>query len=337
MVSFAVVGCGHIGPRHSRHIASMAELAYVCDVKEDRAKQLAEEYGCGYVTDYRMLLDKDFDVANICTPNGTHAQLAIDFLEAGKHVVCEKPMCLKVEDGERMMEAAEKAGKHLFIVKQNRYNPPVKAAREVLESGELGELFMCAVNCYWNRRRDYYEQSDWKGSEDLDGGALYTQFSHFIDLMILLMGPVESVDARSANYTHPYIGIDDTGVVLVKFKNGGLGAVNYTNSVYDQNYEGSITLFGSAGTVKIGGQYLNTLEHWNVKGVPKPVLEDGNPPNDYGTYKGSMSNHDKVIENVVEVLSGDGEIHTTAAEGLETVKLINAAYKSAESGGEVRV
>jgi predicted dehydrogenase len=193
------------------------------------------------------------------------------------------------------------------------------------------------VNVYWNRRSDYYSSSDWKGALEYDGGALFTQCSHFIDLMLLLFGPVESVVALAGNYTHPTIEVEDTGVVLVKYKNGALGSFNYTTSIFDCNLEGSISLFGSDGSIKIGGEYLNILEHWNVKGVPQPVLEKGNPPNDYGTYKGSMSNHDKVIQNVVDVVSGRGKVDTTGDEGLETVKVIRAIYKSVEEGCEVRV
>ena len=338
-VRFAIVGCGNIGARHAQHICNNhdATLAYVCDNKINKAKELADKYDCACVSDYRELLNKDVDVVNICTPNSTHAKITIEFLNADKHVVCEKPMSLFVKEGEEMISAAEKNKKHLFIVKQNRYNPPVKAARSAIVEGGLGKPYMCVVNVYWNRREDYYKSSDWKGTIKYDGGALYTQCSHFIDLMINLFGQAESVFATVRNNTHPYIEIEDTGVILIKFKNGAIGSINYTTAVYDCNFEGSLILLGSTGTIKIGGQYLNTIDHWSVQGFPQPILAKGAPPNDYGTYKGSMSNHDKVIQNVVDVLQGKDKINATGKEGIETVKVICAIYKSAEEGREVKL
>jgi predicted dehydrogenase len=312
-------------------------LEYVCDIKVHKAQELAKKYNCKSVTDYKELLKKDLDVVNICTPNNTHSNIALDFFSAKKHVVCEKPMSLSNDDGKRMIDAAEKNKVHLFIVKQNRYNPPVKAARSILESGKLGKPYMCVVNVYWNRRSDYYSSSDWKGKIKEDGGALFTQCSHFIDLMLMLFGQVESVIAKTGNFTHPTIEIEDTGVIIVRFKNGSLGSINYTTSVYSSNFEGSITLFGSDGTIKIGGEYLNKIEHWDVKDTPLPQIEKGAPPNDYGTYKGSMSNHDQVIQNVIDVIKNNGKIHTTGEEGLETTKVINAIYASAADGSEVKV
>ncbi len=270
----------------------------------------------------------DLDVVSICTPNGLHAEHSIKALKAGIHVLCEKPMALTVKDCSAMIHAAERANKRLFIVKQNRFNPPVMAVKAHLDGGELGKIYSVQLNCFWNRNADYYKNS-WKGTKDLDGGTLYTQFSHFIDLLYWFLGDVESVAAYCGNFDHQgLIEFEDTGVVIMKFLNGAIGTINYTVNAYKKNMEGSLTLFAEKGTVKIGGQYLNELEYQSLEGNPISNLPPGNPPNNYGQYFGSMSNHDKVYQNLVEVLKGHGSIATSGMEGLKTVEIIEKIYKS---------
>ena len=336
---FAVVGCGNIGKRHAMHIQNnpWADLVIVCDIREESAKKLSEGYGCKYAIDYRKILSEKVDVVNICTPNHLHASMTIDALKYRKHVVCEKPMCLTVKDGMDMIKHEKKSGKRLFIVKQNRYNPPVKAVKQAVQDNAIGKPIMCCVNVYWNRHKEYYLESEWKGKSEFDGGALYTQCSHFIDLMIYLNGKIDKVFAYSDNYTHPEIDIDDTGIVLLKFENGSLGSINYTTSVYKSNYEGSLSLFGEKGAVKIGGQYLNTLEHWDIDGLSMPKISKCAKANDYGTYRGSMSNHDMVIENVIQSLQNEKGHNTTSEEGLETIKVIEAIYRSTKTKKEEKV
>ena len=333
-INFAIIGCGHIGTRHAKHIFNnkQANLVALCDIKINRAKELAQKYNSSLiVNDYKKLLkNKSIDIVNICVPNYLHAPITIDFLKNNKNVLCEKPMCLKTADGKKMIEWAKKTNKKLFIVKQNRYNPPVELTKNILDKKALGKVYLCATNLFWNRNNYYYKQSEWRGTKKMDGGTLFTQYSHFIDLLLWFNGKIESVFAKTKNYTHKNIEFEDTGIIILKFKNGSLGTINFTTCSYNKNMEGSIYLLGTKGSIKIGGEYLNTLDYWNVAGIKRPRLERGSPANDYGFYKGSMSNHDKVIQNVVDVLNKQDKIKATGKEGLETTKVINAIYKSAK-------
>ena len=336
-ISFGIIGFGKIGPRHKEKIDGnkYCKLKAVCDIDKNRLKELKDP-NIKLYTDYKeMLKNIDIDVVSVCTPNYLHSKMSIDTLNAGKHVICEKPMALFVNDCEKMIEALRKNNRHLFIVKQNRYNPPVNAVKKLLNKNNLGKVFYIIVNCYWNRNKDYYSSSDWKGIRSKDGGALFTQFSHFIDLMYWFAGPVKTVHAFAKNFTHPEIEIEDTGTVSLKFANGAIGTINFTNCTYGKNMEGSITIFGEKGTVKIGGEYLNILEYQKIENFEIKNLPKGSGSNDYGTYKGSMSNHDKVYENVVDVLNKNGDIKVDGIEGMQTVKIIENIYKSIKSGYEV--
>jgi len=273
-----------------------------------------------------LLKRDDIDVVSICTPNGLHSEMTIDTANSGKHILCEKPMTIKVEDGRKMIDAAEKNNVNLFVVKQNRYNPPVAKVKEIIDNGILGRIYMLVVNVFWNRGDDYYSESDWKGRLELDGGTLYTQVSHFIDLMLWYGGEFKNVEVLGKKNKHQ-IEFEDNGVVLAEFESGAIGSVNYTVCAEQENMEGSITVIAENGTVKIGGQYLNTLEYERIKDYKIPDLEPSRPANDYGKYQGSMSNHDKVIQNVIDVLQNNGEQHVTALEALKTVEFIEQCYK----------
>lgn len=273
--------------------------------------------------------EKEIQVVSICSPNGLHAEHSIASLKAGFHVLCEKPMALSVQDCGEMIKEAEKANRRLFIVKQNRFNPPVAAVKQMIEEGRLGKIYSVQLSCFWNRNNEYYENS-WKGTKDLDGGTLYTQFSHFIDLLYWIIGDVKDVNAYIGNYQHQgIIEFEDSGSVSLRFHNGAIGTINYSVNSYDQNMEGSLTIFGEKGTVKIGGQYINELEYQKIENYEIKDLPPGNPPNNYGKYFGSMSNHDKVYKNVVEVLNNQGVIATNGFEGLKTVEIIDKIYTAA--------
>jgi len=327
-LGFALVGYGHIGRRHVDHIQQQGQLVAVCDV--DTAKlQDIETAQFSSIDSMLESMAAEVDVVSVCTPNGLHAEHAIKSLRAGCHVLCEKPMALNVQDCGAMIEAAEKANRRLFIVKQNRYNPPVVAVRELLEEGRLGAVHSVHLNCFWNRNESYYN-SYWKGSSDLDGGILFTQFSHFIDLLYWLVGDVASAAALVDNFQHKNtVEFEDAGAALLRFYSGALGTVSFTINSYEKNMEGSLTLFCEKGTVKIGGQYLNELEYQSIDGHVIDGLEEGNRPNEYGHYQGSMSNHDRVYANVVDVLSGEGVIATAGYEGLKTVEIIDKIYRAA--------
>jgi predicted dehydrogenase len=250
-------------------------------------------------------------------------------LEAGIHVLCEKPMAINVHDCGEMIKSAEKNNKRLFIVKQNRFNPPVVAVKKAIDDGIFGKIYSVQLSCFWNRNPDYYLNS-WKGTKSLDGGTLFTQFSHFVDLLYWMIGDVKSAKAFVANFGHKgIIEFEDTGVIAVEFFSGTIGTINYTVNSHGKNMEGSLTIFGENGTVKIGGQYLNELEYQNIEGFEFKDIPLGNKANNYGQYQGSMSNHDKIYINLVDVLVNGGSISTNSYEGLKTVEIIDKIYTSA--------
>jgi len=303
----------------------------VCDNMPEKADKMAILYGAKayYSIDELLEAEKDLDVVIICTPNGLHAGHSIKSLETGHHVLCEKPLCIDAESGKSMIAAAAKAGKKLFVVKQNRYNPPVVFLKDLISNGKLGKIYSFQVNCFWNRPSAYY--TDWKGSKALDGGTLFTQFSHFIDLLYWLLGDVATVKAIGKNFAHPTIDFEDTGAVLFEMENGAIGSLNYTVNSFEKNMEGSISVFAEKGTIKIGGQYLNELEYYQVAGIEKPNLPIGNPANGYGFYQGSMSNHDKVYENLILALQDDKHEFANAEDGLKTVEIIQKIYNNCKS------
>lgn len=331
-LKFAVIGCGRIAERHAEQISRLAILKAVCDNVKSKADSFAERYGAKAYTDYEELLseEKELDVISVCTPNGLHAEHSIKAFKRGFHVLCEKPMAITVFDCGEMIKEAEKANRRLFVVKQNRYNPPVKAIKDALDENRLGKVLSVQLNCFWNRNFEYYSQSDWKGTMKLDGGTLFTQFSHFIDLLYWMFGDIKKVEAITKNLNHDkIIEFEDSGVAIIEFYNGIIGTINYTVNSFARNMEGSLTIFGEQGTVKIGGQYLNVLEYQNIKDFRIGDLPSGNPPNNYGQYVGSMSNHDRVYENVIDVLINKGTIGTNGFEGLKTVEIIDKIYTSA--------
>ena len=333
-INYAIVGCGRIAQRHAQHINNNGVLVAVCDIVKEKAEDLGSKHGAkAYFNIDDLMNDKNLniDVVSICSPNGLHADHSIKALRAGYHVICEKPMALSVSDCGRMIQEAERANKRIFAIKQNRFNPPVEAVKKVIDQGLLGKIYSVQLSCFWNRNEDYYRNS-WKGTLDMDGGTLYTQFSHFIDLLYWLVGDVKRVNAMTNNFSHKgIIEFEDTGVVALEFTNGALGTINYTVNSFEKNMEGSLTIFGENGTVKIGGQYLNELEYQHIKGYKIENLPQGNTANNYGTYQGSMSNHDKVYENLTDVLLNGAPISTSAFEGLKTIEIIEKVYNSAKS------
>jgi predicted dehydrogenase len=227
-----------------------------------------------------------------------------------------------------MIDAALFNEKKLFVVKQNRYNPPIVTLKSLLDDNKLGKINSFQINCFWNRPSEYYISS-WKGKKQLDGGTLFTQFSHFIDLLYWLLGDVKSVKANISNFQHYEIDIEDAGVILFEMTSGAIGTMNYNVNAYKKNMEGSITLFGEKGTIKIGGKYLNTIEYQSIEGEQIDVNELGNPANDYGFYQGSMSNHDKVYENLLIALDDSDTQFASAYEGMKTVEIIDRIFEEA--------
>lgn len=331
-IRFAVAGCGHIGKRHAEMISRDpgAELAALCDIRP-REELGIEEWDVPFFPSLDGLLRADlpFDVLNICTPNGLHAAIAARGMEAGHHVVVEKPMALTVADAEKIVFTSLNYRKQVFCVMQNRYSPPSVWLKEMVDSGRLGKIYMVQLNCCWNRDGRYYKSGGWHGSATLDGGTLFTQFSHFIDIMYWLFGDITNIQARFADFNHAGLtDFEDSGVVSFDFTGGGIGSLTYSTSVWDRNLESSLLVVAENGSIKVGGQYMNEVEYCHIKDYEMPVLPPANPGNDYGFYKGSAQNHNFVIRNVVDVLSGSPEetITTNVLEGMKVVDIIQRIY-----------
>lgn len=341
-IRFAVVGFGHIGRRHAAIVgaAAGARLVAVCDAVPRNDLQWPEGLNPGlpfYQRLDEMLADVEIDVVCICTPNGFHAEQAMDCLAASRHVVIEKPLALTVAECDAVIAAAETYDRHVFGVMQNRYSPASTWLKRVVEGGRLGRLLQVHIDCFWNRDARYYHTPEgkthpWHGNPCLDGGVLYTQFAHFLDLLCWSFGPVRVIHAVAANQTHhdlhPFA---DGGAAQFRLEGGGIGSLNFSTSVWDRNFESTLTVIGSRGTVKLAGQYMNELSYCHVKGLDPPSLPPASAPNDYGGYRGSAANHHFVIDNVIDVLNGRAEVATTAREGREVVALIEDIYAAARS------
>jgi UDP-N-acetyl-2-amino-2-deoxyglucuronate dehydrogenase len=330
-IKFAVVGCGHIGKRHAEMIVRHPEAELVALVDIAPKENLGiESYDVPFFKSIEELFASDIqpDVVNVCTPNGLHASQSILALENSAHVVCEKPMGLSKESCEKIIFKSLQMSRQVFCVMQNRYSPPSVWIKDIVSNVILGETFMVQLNCYWNRDDRYYKKGGWKGTQDLDGGTLFTQFSHFIDIMYWLFGDIKNIQGKFKDFTHAdSTDFEDSGFVSFDFINGGMGCINYSTAVANQNLESSITIVGSKGSVKIGGQYMNEVEVCNIEGYEMPELAASNPPNDYGPYKGSAANHHYVIENVVDSLKGRTTATTNALEGLKVVEIIERIYQ----------
>ena len=330
-IKFAIIGCGHIGKRHAEMVNRNPEAELVALVDSAPKETLGiDDFGVPFFNTMEEFLAANLsvDVVNICTPNGLHAKQSIAALEKGYHVVCEKPMGLSKDNCEKVIFKALQMSKQVFCVMQNRYSPPSVWIKEVIDRGILGQIYMVQLNCFWNRDDRYYKRDGWKGKIDLDGGTLFTQFSHFIDIMYWLFGDIKNIQGKFKDFNHKHLtDFEDSGFVSFDFINGGMGAINYSTSVAMQNLESSITILGEKGSVKIGGQYMNDVEVCNIKDYEMPVLAASNPPNDYGPYKGSAANHHYVIENVIDTLKGRSTMTTNALEGLKVVEIIDRIYE----------
>ena len=333
---FGVIGQGHIGKRHAEMIRRnpACELIAVCDVlspEKTDSTGISESY---YSSAQEMLTaHPEIDIVNVCTPNGLHAEHALLALKHHKHVVCEKPMALSTKDCQAIIDQSKLVGKEVFCVMQNRFSPPSVWLKEVVSNQTLGEIYLVQLNCYWNRDERYYKKDGWKGKQALDGGTLFTQFSHFIDLLYWIFGDLKNISARFKDFNHKDLtDFEDSGLVTFDLvNNNGMGCINYSTAIHDTNLESSITVIGSLGSVKVGGQYMDKVEYCHIKDYTLPTLQPTSPANDYGTHKGSANNHHFVIQNVVETLTGKSQASTKAIEGLHVVDIIERIYSLRKS------
>jgi predicted dehydrogenase len=331
-VKFAVVGCGHIGKRHAKMIQEnkSAELVALVDI-QDKNNLSIQEFNVPFFKTIKELIESELeiDVVNIATPNGLHAEQALITLDYNKHVVIEKPIALSKVDAEKIISKSLLVNKHVFAVMQNRYSPPSAWLKEVVDSGILGNIYIVQLNCYWNRDTRYYKKESWHGKLKEDGGTLFTQFSHFIDILYWLFGDIKNIKSKLFDFNHKNLTeFEDTGIVTFDFVNEGSGVINFSTSVWDKNLESSMLIIAENGSIKIGGQYMDEVTYCHIKNYEMPILKPTNPGNDYGLYKGSAQNHDFVIQNVIEVLNNKANITTNALEGLKVVDIIERIYES---------
>jgi UDP-N-acetyl-2-amino-2-deoxyglucuronate dehydrogenase len=329
-VKFAVVGCGHIGKRHAEMIERNAEAELVALADTAPLTDLSiGGFNVPFFSSIEELLSSniEIDVVNIATPNGFHAEHALLALQYFKHIVVEKPMALNKADAEKIIYKALQVHRHVFAVMQNRYSPPSVWVKQIIDSNRLGKVFLVQLNCFWNRDHRYYKQGSWHGKKDLDGGTLFTQFSHFIDILYWIFGDIENIKGAFHDFNHSELtDFEDTGVVTFDFLSGGSGVLSFSTSIWDKNLESSMTIIGEKGSIRIGGQYMDKVEYCHIQDYEMPELAPTNPGNDYGAYKGSAQNHNYVIDNVVDVLNHRASITTNALEGLKIVDIIERIY-----------
>ena len=335
-IRFALVGCGRISANHfdalDKH-AERAELVAVCDIDPAALARAEARTGVrGFRSLEELLAGSDADVVILATPSGLHAEQAITVAAAGRHVMTEKPLATRWQDGKRMVHACDQAGVHLFVVKQNRRNATLQLLKRAVEKDRFGRIFMVNVNVFWNRPQSYYESADWRGTWEFDGGAFMNQASHYVDLLDWLIGPVESLQAYTATLARN-IQVEDTGVVSIRWRTGALGSMNVTMLTYPRNLEGSITIIGERGTVRLGGVAVNRFEHWEFA---EPDPDDALVENaSYETTSVYGFGHPLYYDNVIKALRGEAMPETDGREGLRSLEILVATYLSARDGRRV--
>ena len=336
-INFGIIGCGRIAPRHAQSISEIpqSKLVAVADVIKSRASKFANEYQADAYNDYRYILDHpDIHVVNICTPSGLHANMAIEALHAGKHVILEKPMALTTEDLDRLIRVSLDSSTKLCVVLQNRFNPPMVDLRRIVNEGRLGKLLLGNATVRWYRTQEYYED-EWHGTWAMDGGALMNQSIHHIDALQWFLGDVQRVFAYTGTLAHK-METEDTGVAVLTFKNGALGTVEGSTITYPQNLEGSLALFGERGSVKVGGTALNRKEFWKIEGElehERELLtkEQVDPPSVYGY------SHKAVIKEMMAAIIENRTPSTNASEARKSVDIVLAMHESARTGQPVNM
>jgi len=335
-INVAMVGYGRVAKNHIDAILKHEKdlnLVAICDVNKKAIEDVCKETGAKLYTDLdEMLQDKKIDVVTFCTPSGLHAEQTIQAASAGKHVICEKPMATRWEDGVAMVEACDANKVRLFIVKQNRFNETMQCLKKAIEENRFGKIYMVDLNVFWSRAQTYYDLAKWRGTWEFDGGALMNQASHYIDLLRWLVGPVQSVQAMMSTLARN-IEVEDTAVLNVKWRNGALGSVSVTNLVRKKDYEGSVTIIGEKGTVRLGGIALNKMETWDFEDE-RPEDENVMKAN-YETESVYGFGHLPYYQNVVDVFRGVAEPETDGREGLKTLEVLIASYLAGRDHQEI--
>lgn len=332
-IRIAVVGCGRIAKNHFSSVEKYPddlELVSVCDNNSKTLEQAIAQYNVkGYLSLTDMLAKEKLDVISLCTPSGLHPQQAIEAAEAGVHVISEKPMATRWRDAVEMVKACDKAGVRLFVVKQNRRNSTLQLLKKAVTENRFGRIYMVNMNVFWARPQEYYDSAKWRGTWELDGGAFMNQASHYVDLIDWLIGPVEKIQAMTGTLARN-IEVEDSGVLNIKWRNGAIGSMNVTMLTYPKNFEGSITILGEKGTVRVGGLAVNEIQHWEFedqRDYDKQIM-DAN----YQTTSLYGFGHPLYYKNVIDVFREGVEPETDGREGLRSLEVIIAAYLSARDG-----
>ena len=332
----ALVGCGRIAKTHFAAIAQHAdrvELVAVCDTNAaalEAAVASTQAAGFGSLTE--LLVGSEADLVVLATPSGLHSQQAAQVAQAGRHVLSEKPMATKWEDGVAMVKACRDAGVKLFVVKQNRLNATLQMVKRAVDQGRFGKLALVTVNVFWTRPQSYYDEAPWRGRWDMDGGAFMNQASHYVDMVDWLVGPVDNVHAYTGTLAR-HIEAEDTGVMSLRLRSGALASVNVTMLTHKQNFEGSITLLGERGTVRVGGVAVNKMEHWEFDAphADDALVKDAS----YGVTSVYGPGHPLYYDNVINTLRGEAHAQVDGYEGLRSLEVLIAAYRSARDGVRV--
>ena len=335
-IRFALVGCGRIAQNHFAAIqthASRCELVDVCDIDPVALAAAVEKTGArGHNSLSGLLEHTTADCVILTTPSGLHPAQAIEVAAAGRHVITEKPMAPRWKEGCAMVEACDKAGVRLFVVKQNRRNATLQLLKRAVEQKRFGQIYSVAINVFWTRPQAYYDSAKWRGTWEFDGGAFMNQASHYIDLLDWLIGPVESVMAYTGTLARD-IEVEDSGVAAIRWRSGAMGTLNVTMLTYPQNLEGSITILGEKGTVRVGGVAVNEIQHWE--------FADQRPEDatirqaSYATTSVYGFGHPLYYDNVIQTLRGEAEPETDGREGLKSLELLIGLYLSARDGRRV--
>jgi UDP-N-acetyl-2-amino-2-deoxyglucuronate dehydrogenase len=335
-IRIALLGCGRIARNHLAAIAEHQdnlELVGVCDNSPERLADAVGKTGAAGFSDLgEMLRETQADLVAIATPSGLHPEQTIEIAASGRHVMTEKPMATRWQDGKRMVQACDAAGVHLFVVKQNRHNATLQLLKRAIEKKRFGRIHMVTINVFWSRPQSYYDSDAWRGTWEYDGGAFMNQASHYVDLLDWLIGPVESVQAYTATLARN-IEVEDSGVALVKWRSGALGSVNVTMLTFPKNLEGSITILGEKGSAKVGGVAVNDIQHWEFA-EPDPDDEQIRDAS-YRTTSVYGFGHPRYYDNVIQVLRGTATPDTDGREGLRSLELLIAMYRSARDGRRV--
>lgn len=335
-IRFALIGCGRIAQNHFAALkqhADRAELVSVCDINPIALEAATKLTGAKPFSSLSsMLANTTADIVILTTPSGLHPDQAIEVATSGRHVMTEKPMATRWHDGLRMVKACDDASVRLFVVKQNRRNATLQLLKNAVEQGRFGRIYMVILNVFWTRPQEYYDSAAWRGTWEFDGGAFMNQASHYVDLLDWLIGPIKSLQAYTATLARN-IEVEDTGVISVEWRSGALGSMNVTMLTYPKNLEGSITILGEKGTVRIGGVAVNDIQHWEFA---EPHADDEKVKQvSYETTSVYGFGHPLYFDNVIKVLRGEAAPETDGREGLKSLETLIAAYLSARDGKRI--